>query len=140
MTHDVPSPHGRCGDMPYCDPAFDAHARCCAVTSAADDSRPLEKWFYTNWLEKIDPETMFLLRKDGEDALAKGGSSLQPVSTRLGDTGGVQEGSDAEDSLEEVIRKGRKTPKFWSADNPVLVGTGLSIAGALLFGSLLGVN
>lgn len=49
---------------------------------------------------------------------------------QLEDTGGVETGRDADDSLEEVIRKARKTPKFWSGDNPVLVGTVLSVLGA----------
>merc|ERR1712023_349848 len=96
-----------------------------------DDSRSLERWFYANWLEKMDPETKYLLREGDEAA--------DGYSVKLSDTGGVQEGRDAEDSLEDVIRKAKATPKFWSADNPVLVGAALSILGAALFGSLTGV-
>jgi hypothetical protein len=56
----------------------------------------------------------------------------------LDETGGVDTGKDGDDTLEEVIRKAKKTPKFWSADNPVLVGMTISILGAMLFGGLTG--
>merc|ERR1711976_503997 len=49
-----------------------------------DDSRSLEKWFYANWLEKMDPETKYLLREGDEAA--------DGYSVKLSDTGGVQEG------------------------------------------------
>lgn len=60
------------------------------------------------------------------------------ASQRLSDTGGVQDGSDGEDSLEEVLRKARRAPKFWSGDNPVLAGAAISILGAALFSALSG--
>ncbi|KAK3268757.1 hypothetical protein CYMTET_22759 [Cymbomonas tetramitiformis] len=89
----------------------------------ADDSRPLEKWFYSQWLEKVDPETRYLLREDEE--------------TNSKETEPVAEASLQEKlELDEVIRQAKRTPKFWSGDNPVLVGTGLSIGAAALFGSL----
>ena len=60
------------------------------------------------------------------------------IPQTLSETGGVQEGRDGEDSLEEVIRKAKKTPKFWSGDNPVLVGVVISILGAAIFGGVTG--
>jgi hypothetical protein len=85
-----------------------------------DDTRPLQRWFYSSWLAKIDPETAFLLREKGSSR------------TELGDTEG---GGDktAEETLEQVVARARRTPKFWSWDNPVLVATALSIGGAALF-------
>jgi hypothetical protein len=91
----------------------------------SDDSRPLQRWFYSSWLAKIDPETAFLLReKDGSVA-----------RTELSDTEG---GGDrtAEETLEQVINRAKRTPRFWSLDNPVLVATALSVGGAALFGSI----
>ena len=89
----------------------------------ADDSRPLQKWFYSSWLSKIDPETAFLLREKGSSR------------TELGDTEG---GGDrtAEETLEQVIARAKRAPRFWSWDNPVLVATALSIGGAALFGGI----
>ena len=58
------------------------------------------------------------------------------AATRLGDTGGVA--SDAEESLEEVIRRAKKTPRFWSGDNPVLVGASLSLLSAAVAGAITG--
>ena len=147
----------------------------------SDDSRPLEKWFYANWLTKVDPETKYLLREEGSKGseasssespyaatvrrrhpfpfpiirprliaesihgASFGGCALKGsvlvhvvVLQALSETGGVQEGSDGEDSLEEVIRKAKKTPKFWSGDNPVLVGAAVSILGAAVFGGVTG--
>ena len=83
----------------------------------ADDSRPLQKWFYSSWLSRIDPETAFLLR--GE-------------RTELSETDGG--GAGREESLETIVNRAKRTPKFFSLDNPVLVATALSIGGALLFG------
>lgn len=72
-----------------------------------DDERGLERWFYSEWLRKVDPETKFLLREEA------------PVS-------------ENETDLERVTRLAKKTPKFWSLDNPVLVGTALTIGVAAL--------
>jgi len=107
-----------------------------------DDSRPLERWFYANWLEKVDPETKYLLREDGSSEQRGGDGSMTSTraatAVKLDETGGVDTGKDGDDTLEEVIRKAKKTPKFWSADNPVLVGMTISILGAMLFGGLTG--
>jgi len=75
----------------------------------ARSDRKAEKWFYSQWLAKIDPETRYLLRDDA------------PASTRR------------RESLEDVVRAARRAPKFWSGDNPVLVGTALTIGLAALF-------
>jgi len=85
-----------------------------------DDTRPLQKWFYSSWLSKIDPETAFLLR--GEER------------TELSDTDGG--GVEREESLETVVNRAKRTPRFWSLDNPVLVATALSLGGAALFGGI----
>ena len=104
----------------------------------SDDSkdRDAERWFYAQWLSKIDPETRYLLR---EDAGAEGDETTTTTTTttatkpttRLDDTngGGVR---GKEPSLEEIIKSARKTPKFWSLDNPVLVGTMLSVGAAAI--------
>ena len=76
---------------------------------ARSDGKGLEKWFYAQWLTKIDPETRYLLRDDA------------PAAARRGET------------LEDVARAARRAPKFWSGDNPVLVGTALTIGLAALF-------
>ena len=87
------------------------------------------------------PETRFLLREDGtegEGELAERGTNVNVKTvTRLQDTeGGVTR--DVEESLEDVIRKARNTPKFWSGDNPVLVGTALTVGAGVLVGALSG--
>ena len=106
-----------------------------------DDSRAVERFFYQKWLAKVDPETRFLLREDGtegEGELAERGTNVNVKTvTRLQDTeGGVTR--DVDESLEDVIRKARNTPKFWSGDNPVLVGTALTVGAGVLVGALSG--
>jgi len=101
-----------------------------------DDSRRLERWFYSNWLEKMDPETKYLLRDEESSREDAAGSQSARPSMRLGETGGVGDGRDAEDSLEEVVRKARRAPRFWSADNPVLAGAAVTILGAALLEAL----
>jgi hypothetical protein len=91
--------------------------------------------FYGSWLSRIDPETAYLLREreGGEKAAAEHGLSARP--TLLSDTDGG--GSlKREETLEQVIAQARRTPRFWSLDNPVLVATALSLGGAALFGSV----
>jgi hypothetical protein len=90
----------------------------------ADDSRPLQRWFYSSWLSKVDPETSFLLRGEKE-----GGR------TELSETGGGGERS-ATETLEQVVARAKRTPRFWSLDNPVLVASLISIGGAALFGGI----
>jgi hypothetical protein len=51
----------------------------------------------------------------------------------LSDTEGVTR-DVGEESVEEIVRRAKRTPKFWSGDNPVLVGAALSIGAAGLFG------
>jgi hypothetical protein len=58
----------------------------------------------SNWLDKIDPETKFLLRDD---------KAAQPPRP--------QEKYGVEEAVEEIKRNARKAPAFWSMDNPVLV-------------------
>ena len=108
-----------------------------------DDSRAVERFFYQKWLAKVDPETRFLLREDagtegeGEQQTERGTNVNVKTVTRLQDTeGGVTR--EAEESLEDVIRKARNTPKFWSGDNPVLVGTALTVGAGVLVGALSG--
>ena len=91
----------------------------------------------------MDPETRFLLRDEagtegGEGELAERGTNVNVKTvTRLQDTeGGVTR--EVEESLEDVIRKARNTPKFWSGDNPVLVGTALTVGAGVLVGALSG--
>jgi hypothetical protein len=98
-----------------------------------DDSRPIERWFFEKWLRKIDPETRYLLRDDDVDETVEGASTSPSAAAAS-----PERDADAprrEPSLEEILRAAKKTPKFWSLDNPVLVGTGLSIGVAALFSS-----
>mmetsp|Transcript_43700 Transcript_43700/g.83407 ORF Transcript_43700/g.83407 Transcript_43700/m.83407 type:complete len:223 (+) Transcript_43700:104-772(+) len=76
-----------------------------------DDSRGLERWFYSNWLEKIDPETKFLLRDEDKP------SPVQPAGREY----------KVEETVQEIVKNAKKAPKFWSWDNPVLVGTAVTI-------------
>ena len=55
------------------------------------------------------------------------------AKTMLSDTEGVTR-DVGEESVEEIVRRAKRTPKFWSGDNPVLVGAALSIGAAGLFG------
>jgi len=100
----------------------------------ADDDRKLERFFYQKWLAKVDPETRFLLREDGDE---DGDGRVVQAKTRLSDTEGVTRDA-GDESLEDVIRKARRTPKFWSGDNPVLVGTALTVGAGVLVGALTG--
>ena len=99
-----------------------------------DDSRAVERFFYQKWLAKVDPETRFLLREDGNE---DGDGRVVQAKTRLSDTEGVTR-DNPDESLEDVIRKARRTPKFWSGDNPVLVGTALTVGAGVLVGALTG--
>lgn len=99
-----------------------------------DDSRKMERFFYQKWLAKVDPETRFLLREDGNE---DGDGRVVQAKTRLSDTEGVTR-DNPDESLEDVIRKARRTPKFWSGDNPVLVGTALTVGAGVLVGALTG--
>lgn len=56
----------------------------------------MERWFYSNWLEKVDPETKYLLRDDkaagGEGGSARAATAVKVLNPRRkgGDTeGGV---------------------------------------------------
>ena len=105
----------------------------------ADDDRKLERFFYQKWLAKVDPETRYLLRDDDEDASDDGSraDAANPPRTKprvsLADTEGVTR-DVGEESLEDIIRKAKKTPKFWSGDNPVLVGAAITVGAAAIFG------
>jgi len=92
----------------------------------ASGERRAEKWFYAQWLSKIDPETRYLLRDDDDN---------EPTTTggvKLEDTEGGGR-LRREPTLEEIVAAARKTPKFWSLDNPVLVGAALTIGLAATF-------
>eukprot|EP00798_Chlamydomonas_sp_ICE-L_P014994 gene14994-21052_t len=91
-----------------------------------DESRGLERWFYTNWRE----QSWFTLvqKKDAKmKALQEGGRSQE---------GGLQGGGGSEGSegsevppVEEYIDK---MPDFWSLDNPIVfAGSGLVVIVAL---------
>jgi len=81
-----------------------------------DDSpaRASERWFYSTWMEKIDPETKFLLREEKTPATAY----------------------KVEETLDEIIKNAKKTPKFWSLDNPVVVGAALVLGLAAVTGGV----
>ena len=96
-----------------------------------DDARPIERWFFEKWLRKIDPETRYLLGDDDDDGKGKetSAASTSPARDAAADAPG------REPSLEEILRAAKKTSPFWSLDNPVLVGTALSVGVAALFSS-----
>ena len=95
-----------------------------------DDGRKLERFFYAKWLAKVDPETRYLLRDEPD---GEGEAGEVAAKTMLSDTEGVTR-DVGEESVEEIVRRAKRTPKFWSGDNPVLVGAALSIGAAGLFG------
>ena len=103
----------------------------------ADDDRKLERFFYQKWLAKVDPETRYLLRDDDEAEDGSSADAGNPPRTKprvaLSDTEGVTR-DVGEESLEDIIRKAKKTPKFWSGDNPVLVGAAITVGAAAVFG------
>jgi hypothetical protein len=103
----------------------------------ADDDRKLERFFYQKWLAKVDPETRYLLRDDDEAEDGSSAAAGNPPRTKprvaLSDTEGVTR-DVGEESLEDIIRKAKKTPKFWSGDNPVLVGAAITVGAAAVFG------
>jgi len=113
-----------------------------------DDSRAVERFFYQKWLAKVDPETRYLLRDEpdlfeesSEGGVANGaGAMMKPVTTTerrttvsLSDTEGVTR-DVGEESLEDIIRKAKNAPDFWSGDNPVLVALLITVG----FGALVG--
>mmetsp|Transcript_38731 Transcript_38731/g.96138 ORF Transcript_38731/g.96138 Transcript_38731/m.96138 type:complete len:280 (-) Transcript_38731:118-957(-) len=105
-----------------------------------DDDRKLERFFYQKWLAKVDPETRYLLRDDPDSAAGGGGEEAAAATaaaarkTSLADTEGGVTRDVGQESLQDIIRKAKKAPKFWSGDNPVLIGTAVSIGAAALFG------
>eukprot|EP00238_Polyblepharides_amylifera_P003465 CAMPEP_0196575014 /NCGR_PEP_ID=MMETSP1081-20130531/4595_1 /TAXON_ID=36882 /ORGANISM="Pyramimonas amylifera, Strain CCMP720" /LENGTH=163 /DNA_ID=CAMNT_0041893193 /DNA_START=268 /DNA_END=759 /DNA_ORIENTATION=- len=88
-----------------------------------DDSKKIERWFYSTWLEKIDPETKYLLRDDKNESE----KSIPPAVPTIPEY-------KFEETLQEVIKNAKKAPKFWSGDNPVIVGTALTLGLASIFG------
>ena len=105
-----------------------------------DDSRKLERFFYQKWLAKVDPETRYLLR-DEPDLFEEPGAATATRNTKpsvsLADTEGVTR-DVGEESLEEIVRKARNTPDFWSGDNPVLVALALTIGAGAVAGAFHG--
>ena len=77
-----------------------------------------------------------LLRDDPEEEGATAAESARVTKVTLGDTEGVTRDEAREESLEEIVRKAKNAPDFWSGDNPVLVGTAVSIGAAALFGQI----
>ena len=55
----------------------------------------------------------------------------------LADTEGVTR-DVGEESLEEIVRKAKNTPDFWSGDNPVLVALALTIGAGAVAGAFHG--
>lgn len=111
-----------------------------------DDSRKLERFFYQKWLAKVDPETRYLLR-DEPDLFEEGGATSTAATAAtatatkrtvsLADTEGVTR-DVGEESLEEIVRKAKNTPDFWSGDNPVLVALALTIGAGAVAGAFHG--
>ena len=113
------------------------------VELKGDDSRKLERFFYQKWLAKVDPETRYLLR-DEPDVFEEGGAvgaaasaTATKPSVTLADTEGVTR-DVGEESLEEIVRKAKNTPDFWSGDNPVLVALALTIGAGAVAGAFHG--
>ena len=62
----------------------------------------------------MDPETKFLLRPD---------EVVQPKEEyKVG----------VDETVQEIVKNARRAPKFWSMDNPVLVGTAITIGVAAM--------
>ena len=64
---------------------------------------------------KIDPETKYLLREDEGERETDNNNAI-----KLGDTEGGGDKTKSED-IDIIIQRARKTPDFFSIDNPVLV-------------------
>jgi hypothetical protein len=93
-------------------------------TLKRDDTRTLERWFFTEWLMKVDPETKYLMRDSG-------GASVDDLS----DTEGGGDKTNADD-IDIIISRARKTPDFFSLDNPVLVTFLITIGFSAFIGVL----
>ena len=94
----------------------------------------------------MDPETRYLLR-DEPDLFEEGGATSTAANAAtatatkrtvsLADTEGVTR-DVGEESLEEIVRKAKNTPDFWSGDNPVLVALALTIGAGAVAGAFHG--
>ena len=76
-----------------------------------DDSRKMERFFYQKWLAKVDPETRFLLREDGDE---DGDGRVVQAKTRLSDTEGVTRDAGDDRSRTSSARLGGR-PNFGAA-------------------------
>lgn len=114
------------------------------VELKGDDSRSLERFFYAKWLAKVDPETRYLLRDEPDlfkSEVGEGNVAISSTATStkkkqkvtLADTEGVTR--DVDESLSDIIRKAKKTPNFWSFDNPVLLALCLTVGAGAVAGA-----
>jgi len=87
-----------------------------------DGERKLEKWFYTEWLERR-ARVRKLTKK------AKTDGELSSVATLT-----KEEEEEAEKAIEREIENAAPTPNFLSPDNPIIVGISLALLGVTFFG------
>jgi hypothetical protein len=60
-------------------------------------------------------------------------STKNKQKVTLADTEGVTR--DVDESLSDIIRKAKKTPNFWSFDNPVLLALCLTVGAGAVAGA-----
>jgi hypothetical protein len=75
--------------------------------------------------------------EEGGAAGAAATATATKPSVTLADTEGVTR-DVGEESLEEIVRKAKNTPDFWSGDNPVLVALLLTLGAGAIAGAFHG--
>mmetsp|Transcript_32216 Transcript_32216/g.79046 ORF Transcript_32216/g.79046 Transcript_32216/m.79046 type:complete len:221 (-) Transcript_32216:10-672(-) len=90
------------------------------LNESPDGERKLEKWFYTEWLQRRRSQQTMLLAK-AKSQSESSGESFEAVLARL-----------HEEEIAANIERSKAMPSFLSADNPVLVAGALAVFGALV--------
>ena len=111
---------------------------------AADDSRPLETWFFAKWLRQAEKRGS--PRKMGPSGVPAEGQTVSPADslyderTELDD--GVRDRPRARQvSLRELLTPpSGRTPRFFSGDNPIVVVTGALMAWGVAAALLRGIS
>lgn len=87
-----------------------------------DSERKLEKWFYSEWLER-----RARVRKMSKKAKEENAESGVATLTK-------DEQEEMEMAIEREIENAAPTPNFLSLDNPIIVAISLAFLGVILFG------
>lgn len=90
------------------------------LEASGPDGRKLEKWFYSEWLERRK-NTREMLEKRASLVCKNTGESYDLVMARL-----------VEEEKANTIERSKNMPAFLSADNPIAVAFALSAFGVLV--------